>query len=156
VKRNDYVIVDTGSLSPDEPTTRGVDDETRGADDEGSARGESSLPTEAGGSGVRLIITHILYKDQVKHLKAEGLWPSHDPEFVRDVPKGDSDHDDESSVDDEGTNADSDPGEQGALNENDDGIVYENDVDDMMFLNTNRVAALKVDDSSSSDEEDSG
>jgi probable RNA-binding protein EIF1AD len=167
VKRNDYVIVDTGSSSADETTTtttRAGDDgddgeEPRGAADEGSpARGESVV-ADSGGSGVRLMITHILYKEQVKHLKAEGLWPSHDPEFVRDAPKGDGDSDDDdahddSSVDgDDDSNADPDPGRQGTLHENDDGIVYGDDDDGDMFLNTNRVAALRVDDSSSSDDE---
>ena len=28
------------------------------------------------------MITHILYKDQIKHLLSKGLWPTDHPEFV--------------------------------------------------------------------------
>ena len=37
-----------------------------------------------GGGGFRYVITNILYKDQVRHIKSRGMWPS-DPLFADDV-----------------------------------------------------------------------
>jgi probable RNA-binding protein EIF1AD len=113
VKRNDYILVETGDAEKQE------NDET----------------------GVRFIISHILYKDQVKHLKSKRLWPEHDPEFSS-APGEEADFEDD---DDE---------------EEDDGIVYqtgyENDEDDDadLFVNTNRIVRMEVQDSEeeSSDE----
>jgi probable RNA-binding protein EIF1AD len=105
VKRNDFVIVQT--------TDETSEDET---------------------GSIKCIITHILYKEQVKHLLGKGLWPDDDPEF------------------DTGSIVESDDEQV-----NEDGIVYENDDDSDLFVNTNRIAALKVQDSSSegsSDEDD--
>jgi probable RNA-binding protein EIF1AD len=51
IKRNDYVIVESGDASS---TT---------------------------GGGARYMIKHVLYKEQLKHLLKEGFWPLHDPEF---------------------------------------------------------------------------
>ena len=116
VKRNDYVIVQTGN-----------DDAANGKDDD---------------RGIRYIISHILYKDQVKHLKSKDLWPTDDTEFLGDAD-GTSDEDD-------------------APKEEDDGIVYGNDYydtdgeanDDDLFVNTNRLARMEIQDSSDSDSSD--
>lgn len=115
VKRNDFVIVDTG----DDITE--IDDDKR--------------------DGIRFIISHILYKDQIKHLKSKDLWPAHDPEF---------------ETSDAGEEVTEDPKEQ------DDGIVYGNDYydtgdnenDDDLFVNTNRLARLEIQDSSDSESSD--
>jgi probable RNA-binding protein EIF1AD len=119
VKRGDFVIVQTGS-----------DKDTK--QDEG---------------GIRYIITHILYKDQVKHLKSKNLWPVHDPEFQNYG---------EAEVKESSANP----------KENNDGIVYGNAYgndsgseadDDDLFVNTNRLARLEIQDSSdSSDDSDEG
>jgi hypothetical protein len=122
------------------------------------------------GSGIRYIISHILYKDQIKYLKAEGWWPSHDPEFADDSVAAERIENDknEASLDDS-KDGDSTGGEMGGVasaderaaashgSDKDDGIVYSGDggaeSDDSggdLFVNTNRVAALRVDDSSSS------
>ena len=137
VKRNDYVIVQTGI------------DQNQDEDDEGNEEDdqEKTIETSAANdpneeTGIRFIISHILYKDQVKHLVSKGLWPSHDPEFSDDVV--------------------SDPNQEAndeAEESNDDGIVYNDyydmENDDDLFVNTNRVARLEIQDSEeeSSDEE---
>ena len=83
------------------------------------------------------MITHILYKDQVKHLQSKGLWPDDDPEFSKGT--GAQDDEDDEQVED------------------DDGIVYQeydDDVDDDLFVNTNRIARLEIQDSSEDDSSD--
>jgi len=94
-------------------------------------------------SGIRFMIQNILYKEQVKHLKAENLWPH---EFTDDL-----DDKDITEV------------EVGGIipKENrvpaNDGIVYDQgyDIEDELFMmNTNRIAALKIDDDSSCSSDD--
>jgi probable RNA-binding protein EIF1AD len=124
VKRGDYVLVEVGdSVAQD----IGDEDQTRNhSDDDG---------------GIRHMITHILYKDQVKHLKSKGLWPEDDPEFAKG--SGSQESDDYENV------------------EGNDGIVYQDynyndDEDDDLFVNTNRIARLEIQESSdeeSTDEE---
>ncbi|CAJ1952466.1 unnamed protein product [Cylindrotheca closterium] len=113
VKRNDFVIVETG------------DDSTENGDDKKD--------------GIRFMISHILYKDQIKHLKSKSLWPVNDPEFESEA----------------GEEVIEDPKEE------DDGIVYGNDYydmgeenDDDLFVNTNRLARLEIQDSSDSESSD--
>lgn len=109
LKRNDYVIVETAA-------------EEKEKDREGTG-------------SIKFIISHVLYKDQVKHLQSKGLWPKDNPEFEYTYKE---DEDGNDRVDD-------------------DGIVYEvydDDVDDLM-VNTNRLAKLTVQDSSS-DEDSEG
>lgn len=126
VKRNDFVIVKMA------------------ADNENN--------NHAGDTGsIRYIISHILYKEQVKHLQTKGLWPKMDAEFATDrLGLGEQEQDADDEEDDPDNHADPD-------NNNNDGIVYDVGYeDDDLFVNTNRIAALKVDDSSeeeSSDEE---
>lgn len=111
VKRNDFVIVETG-------------DDSTGKEDGKKNEG-----------GIRYMISHILYKDQIKHLKSKDLWPTNDPEFQSDA----------------GEDLAEGPKEE------DDGIVYGNDYydmdenDDDLFVNTNRVARLEIQDSSDSE-----
>jgi len=143
IKRNDFVIVQCG----EEESTE-----------------QQSDQKDAGGSGFRYVITHILYKDQVKHIKSKGLWPD-DPYFVDDDPAAGSEHnkkdqsnignvDDENDVDggvDCNDNEDNDSDDEGA-HEDDDGIVFDDPLDDDYMINTNRVARLTVDDSSSDED----
>lgn len=123
LKRNDFVIVQTAK-----------DDDTSETEQH-----QNCVKKNETGS-IRFMISHILYKEQVKHLKSEGLWPVDDPIF------NDADAADHDSVQ--------------ALSAADDGIVYDleidssdDDVDRDIFVNTNRIAALAVDDSSSESEE---
>lgn len=125
VKRGDYVIVQAGQEEKTE-------DETDSKTDNNN--------TSPGEGGVRHIISHILYKDQIKHLKSKGLWPDDDPEFS----KG-------SSAPEAGEDEETEPLEA------DDGIVYndyddEDNVDDQLFVNTNRISRLEIQESSSEDE----
>ena len=123
VKRNDFVIVQTG------------DDKDNDNDDNGN---ESKATTTDQG-GIRYMISHILYKEQVKHLKSKGLWPKDDPEF---------------------SSAPGEDFEQINTEEKDDGIVYatgyddEEDDDADLFVNTNRINRLEIEDSSDEDSSD--
>lgn len=116
VKRGDYVLVEVGN-------------EDEAAEDEaGTSKNKGDIQDDG---GVRHMISHILYKDQVKHLISKGLWPDDDPEFA----KGEYCRDD-----DGGENL-----------EDGDGIVYQDyddTVDDDLFVNTNRIARLEIQDSS--------
>ena len=139
IKRNDFVIVQCG--------------------EEESA--EQSDQKDSGSSGFRYVITHILYKDQVKHIKSKNLWPT-DPYFADDDPaeyndKGknnieNGDVDDDAGAGDGTDNNDNESVEAGY--EDDDGIVFDDPLDDEYMINTNRVARLTVDDSSSDEDSD--
>jgi probable RNA-binding protein EIF1AD len=125
LKRNDFVIVRTGG-GQDEDATTGND-------------GNDSTT-----KGIRFIVTHILYKDQVKNLQVKGLWPVNDPEFsIEGMAEPEIAHDGQ-DVDD---NVDVD---------DDDGIVYDTGMgDDEIFVNRNRaVGAAAVPDSSDSEDDD--
>lgn len=130
VKRNDYVIVQTGMESDE------------AAYDDDDEKEEKATKTNEK-SGIRHMITHILYKDQVKHLKSQNLWPIDDSEFQEESRDADE-------IDD--------PKQQ--QQQEIDGIVYyeEEENDDLLFVNTNRLARIEIQDSSSdessSDEDD--
>jgi probable RNA-binding protein EIF1AD len=122
VKRNDFVIV-------------------RFADD----RNEMDYNDRNDSGGIRYMISHVLYKDQIHHLLDKNLWPIQDPEFASWSPKSKP-----SLTVLHGKDA------------NDDGIVYapdnyssdENGItnnDELLFVNTNRVANLELHDTSSDD-----
>jgi probable RNA-binding protein EIF1AD len=111
VKRGDYVIVETG-----------------GGEESGDDQKNDDV------TGVRYIISHILYKDQVKHLKSKALWPDNDSNFGG-----------------EGTDPDADD----ENDEDDDGIVYNTgyEEDDDLFVNTNRRPKVQEQEEDSSDED---
>lgn len=100
LKRNDFIIVET--VNEDE--------------------------TEDGKEGIRYMIKHILYKDQVQHLVSKNLWPSDDEDFAA---ASQNVADDTKDV-------------------NDDGIVYQasDEEDDLLAANTNRIAAIQLQESS--------
>jgi probable RNA-binding protein EIF1AD len=159
LKRNDYVIVRSGDEETD--TTHNLE------------------------GGVRYMISKILYKDQVKHLKTRGLWPKDDASFADDesllvddeiikqheevatrfldkkkaeARKKEEDEADEAGEDyveeeEEIIEHDDSPSGQGGDDDDDnDGIVY--GAMDPYFVNTNRLAAMKIDDSSDSESSD--
>lgn len=109
MKRGDYVLVEVG-VGPD--------------------NSESDI------RGVRHMISHILYKDQIKHLKSKGVWPCDDPDFLKGVGAQE--------------------GESEAHAKNDGGIVYQDcdEHQDDLFVNTNRVSRLQIQDSSEDDSSD--
>jgi len=119
VKRGDYCIVQTGE---------NVQEDTFG--------------------GVRFIITHILYKDQIKHLKAKNMWPN-DAEF--ETIEGGKAQVGRTRSEEE---AKWTSGEEDEEEEQDDGIVYDTGIDEEFFVNTNRVNAMQIQDSSESDSSD--
>ena len=141
IKRNDFVIVECGDEEEDEEQNKQLEKTSQKQDSSG------------GGGGFRYVITHILYKDQVKHIKSKGLWPA-DPYFA------DSEEDDQKDL----TQSDGCHGEQGdednggqedGTSYEENGIVFDDPLgDDMMMVNTNRIATLRVEDSSSEEDSD--
>jgi hypothetical protein len=181
IKRNDFVIVECGDEEEDEGgrkiTIR------QGKSEEGEPPPPSSSSGGGGGGGFRYVITNILYKDQVKHIKSRGMWPS-DPLFAEDAvddhrptravsggtggvrsdhrvaqtegTDNDDCHPDDDDYDYDYDDCDSPSDDRdGAYEEG--GIVFDDPLGrDELALNTNRLAALRViADSSSSEEEDS-
>lgn len=130
LKRNDFVIVQTAT------------------DAEGADRKNDS-------GGVRFMITHILYKEQIKHLQSNELWPGWDTEFTQDSIES-------SSQNEKTTNEDCSSAGVRSFDEEDqaspieDGIVYATgyDTDDDLFVNTNRLASLQVQDSSETESDE--
>ncbi len=120
VKRGDFCIVKTGD-----------DDDSDDEDVSG---------------GVRYLITHILYKEQIKHLKAKNLWPN-DEQFETGEGGESLASRARSEKEAKGTSGDEDE-------EHDDGIVYDTGVDDEFFVNANRVNVMQIQDSSESDSSD--
>ena len=160
VKRNDYVIVQTGIDKQADGQNQDDSDGKEGGNDEDQEgnileTNNSDNPNE---TGIRFIISHILYKDQVKHLVSKGLWPKHDPEFS----ESGNDKSGPTTDPDSKNGSDNDDGIVYSTEDSDyvDGIVYnEYDMenDDDLFVNTNRIARLEIQDSDeeeSSDEED--
>ncbi|KAL7552303.1 hypothetical protein ACHAWF_015537 [Thalassiosira exigua] len=149
IKRNDFVIVQCG------------EEESEGAEGQKSDQRDSSS-----GGGFRYVITHILYKDQVKHIKSKGLWPL-DPFFAEEghIPgEGSKDEGQRKSYVGDGAGADHsesqpgdgsdrDPRQSGDAYE-DNGIVFDDPLDDEYMVNTNRLATLRVEDSSSEEDSD--
>jgi len=129
IKRNEFVIVETAH------------DDDAGVVTEESRSNDGTVASEDTG-GIRYIISHILYKDQVKHLQSKGLWPTKDAEFATEKIGLCSNTREE-------TNESTD---DSAASKQDDGIVYDMGYEgDELLVNTNRLSALKVDDSSDSD-----
>jgi translation initiation factor IF-1 len=157
LKRNDFVIVESG-LADGEADSQ--ESEASGTADELTTTGDNDVPPvltridDSTGGGIRYMIKHILYKDQIRNLIEKGFWPEKDPEFQTEVSStllssGEAYR---------GASADNALPTAGA-----DGIVYEadyneeeceDDDDTDLFVNTNRVAAIKMEDSSSSDEDE--
>ena len=160
IKRNDFVIVECG------------EEENKEQKHQQLVQKEPPMPSNGG--GFRYVITHILYKDQVKHIKSKGLWPG-DPFFADVEPSSSSassegksilqigqkitqmnrEHSDTDEL--EGDNICNDDEENseehyyGIACDNN-GIVYDDPLEDEFLVNTNRIAALRVDDSSSAED----
>jgi probable RNA-binding protein EIF1AD len=160
LKRNDYVIVATSV--PEENTN--VDD-GKGKDDPVPDVVVEAAAAAAVTGGVRCMITHILYQDQIKHLLAKGLWPVDDPDFQVDDRKvhgkeAITTHEDGIVYDDEYNNNNnnnesypSSPGEDDPDGLGDLAAANDDDDDALLFVNTNRIANLTIQDSSSDEEE---
>lgn len=131
LKRNDYVIVDTAAE---------VDDE----------KGETTPTNDSG--GIRYMISHILYHEQIKHLVGKGLWPFIDPEFavndrkMNDIAQPQADEDGIVFNDAYAPREDDDEHEIAGDEES---MATD---DPLLFVNTNRLARLAVQDSSSDED----
>lgn len=152
IKRNDFVIVECGDEEDEDRHLKIEKDSSSG-----------------GGGGFRYAITHILYKDQVKHIKSKGLWPS-DPFFAEDdhvssvsfmggTPTTSVQQHDTSDTHPKSSGGGDD--DDDSLEENNDGgtyddngIVFDDPLGDELMLNTNRISKLHVEDSSSEDDSD--
>ena len=133
LKRNDFVIVSSGDSNQE----------------------ESGKDTLSG--GIRYMIKHILYKDQVKHLKEKGFWPS-DPFFLgtENIDKtkqaeleanSDSKNLKEASTNNN-LNEDHDIKANEESNKDNHGIIFhDNTYEDDYFVNTNHIAKLTIDES---------
>jgi len=129
IKRNDFVIVKCG-------------------DEKNEGKQQKSSDEKGGGGvggGFRYVITNILYKDQVKHIKSKGLWPI-DPYFANSLDTAGEKGPDRDDGDEEGSET-----EVACDNH---GIVFEDTVEDEFMVNTNRLATLRVEDSSSEEDSD--
>ena len=135
IKRNDYVIVECG-------------DEEEDNKDEDNIHESNKKSGKSGNTGFRYVITHILYKEQVRHIKSKGLWPS-DPLFAEEGTTPD-DVDDQDEAD-TGEDKDGEEPQNDTYYEDDDGIVFD---DDDLMVNTNKIATLRVEDSSSDEDSD--
>lgn len=140
IKRNDFIIVESGDEVKDDEVA--VPTSLEGV---GDAPAAAAPKDQSAGLGFRHVVKHILYKDQIKNIKTKGLWPS-DP-FFADALEGDEDAG--------GAGEDNDGGsdEDGGGYEDEDGIVFEDPLADEYMVNTNRIATLRIADSSSSEEE---
>lgn len=150
VKRGDYIIVQSAA-----------DDNT-----------ENTITTSTTGAGIRYLVKHVLYKEQVKFLRSMPYWPS---DFNDDSATAEgistsnntaitAEEEANRNKQDEminsreiimSTNNNNDPyGMYG--DENEGGAEYDNngDADADLFVNTNRVATIRVDDSSDSSDEE--
>lgn len=137
LKRNDYVICAV------------AEDESENDDHPDESDSNSKNVAKNIDGGIRYMIQHILYKDQVKHLKENGLWPKHSYFLDQDEQPQNQDQNqdfgDHEKIDDDA---------DGSEEEDEDGIVY-NDINDEYFCNMNRIAKLKIDDSSDESDGDS-
>jgi probable RNA-binding protein EIF1AD len=119
LKRNDFIIVDTGEVEDNQDNTDA-----------------DAVAAAAAITGIRYIITHILYKDQVKNIQVKGLWPVNDSEFG------------EQGVEEDEEDAAADHTAE-------DGIVYDTGMqeDDDIMVNTNRTGPAPTPDSSDSEDD---
>ena len=186
VKRGDFVIVQMGissksntsaapaatsaikgSVNSDCDDYHDKKESDKDVDQTSSSTTPSAVANEDdAGNGIRMMITHILYKNQVKHLKSKGLWPEH-PEFVtgtdvdalevddaeqQQQQQQQKDNYDDGIVYNDYFNNDNNPNENGEYDDGNEYYGYDeygNSNDDDLFVNTNRLARLEVQDSGS-------
>ena len=136
IKRNDFVIVECG-------------------DEEDNETNDQNQSDKKEGGGFRYVISHILYKDQVKHIKSKGLWPTDsffdDEASSEDKAQKTRPQDENLKKDEDNQSEDND---EYYANGNDDGIVFDDPLADEFMVNTNRIAAMRVEDSSSDESDD--
>jgi len=156
VKRGDYVIVHCG----DDDESQNAEEPTRQENTRNEFKTlEEKKEEETKEKGVRYMIQHVLYKEQVKHLKSKGLWPNvfNDDTHEYTTNSHSVDNTDELVGNETTQRKDDDADLDDTYEEDDISHDYLNQDDLLMNANTNRMAHLAVyDDSeeeSSSDEE---
>ena len=171
LKRNDYVICECADNDHHDNDHDDVEEESNNNYISHQKKQEPKNTIEG---GIRFMITHILYKDQIKHLKEKEMWPMH-PHFLdKNGSHQDGDDDESANIIEkakallkqekknnrgndgiiyEGDDQEEEEEEEYAENYDysDDGIVFSNTND--YFVNTNRIAKLKIEDSSSEEED---
>lgn len=147
-----------------------------------SSKKDINYSNKKSGGGIRFIICHILYKDQIHHLLSRGLWPTHDPDFNtttnhpmtlathsenEDVATktsstynanwfGPSDQTNkEKNINDKQIHGIDAIYDDAYGNSYDKDLIEEddNDEDEVLFVNTNRIAKVALEDSSSEEED---
>jgi probable RNA-binding protein EIF1AD len=150
IKRNDFVIVECGDEVEDK-------DDSNSSSNNDNNNGQDTKKDGAGTTGFRYVISHILYKDQVKHIKSKGLWPI-DSFFDDDlVEKGQSKNKkpQDGEKDKQQQQVDNDVESNDEPYEDDGGIVFDDPfLSDELMVNTNRITAMRVEDSSSDESDD--
>jgi probable RNA-binding protein EIF1AD len=127
LKRNDYVICSCVEEEDDNKTTA---------------------------DGIKHMIEHILYKEQIKHLKEKGFWPK-DKLFVDREDMKSSDYETDVTNQTQQRNDVCGSDEESEYSESDDdGIIYNDEQDDTYYCNMNRIAKVKIEDSSDEDSEE--
>mmetsp|Transcript_3569 Transcript_3569/g.4722 ORF Transcript_3569/g.4722 Transcript_3569/m.4722 type:complete len:244 (+) Transcript_3569:116-847(+) len=150
LKRNDFVICE---CAEEEESTSTSNDKY---DNDGTITNNTNSNMNTIEGGIRFMITHILYKDQIKHLKEKEMWPFQHSIFedkkekerdalVMDTTGIIEDQEGNDKCDHDDVVEDCDG------YKDDDGIVYTND--DEYLVNMNRIANLKIQDSSSEEED---
>lgn len=156
LKRNDFVIVQTASDVHNEEEMQSHESTDVGAAlvDDSEQKSQMKNSFESDKKGIRFMISHILYKDQIIHLKSKNMWPTNDDEFnvtTKEIqtPPENFEQNPPETGDDAKVNL-------STIIDNDDqpNNEYFNDNDPLLFVNTNRVAKLVIEDSDSSADED--
>ena len=163
LKRNDYVICECAENDHDDAH---VEEESNND----IIHQKKQEPKNTIEGGIRFMIRHILYKDQIKHLKEKEMWPMHSHFLETNSQDGDDEEianiivkakallkqEKENTRSNDGIIYEGDDQEEEEestenYDYSDDGIVFSNTND--YFVNTNRIAKLKIEDSSSEEED---
>lgn len=167
LKRNDFVICECVEDKHEEEEEKNESNENKNNSDDDddekqnikTATTTTTTTTATNNNidgGIRYMITHILYKDQIKHLYEKKLWPMHSffaykfaNKYIQQQQQ-DKVHD--RSLDCEEEDHENDECDENSDDNDDDGIVYA--YDDDYFTNTNRIAKMKLVDDSSDEDSD--
>jgi len=154
VKRGDYIIVGGDETAQKQDTGKA----SISTEDENEHQDNENIK-------VRYMVHHILYRDQVKHLKSLGVWPKQFMSADEEVQQQEAMEGEEEqgsskqiAVGNTASNREAATDRATAVDTAEDDQDYyteesEDEQDDSdLFVNTNRLAKLRVDETSDSDE----